>query len=95
MRFFGKVAPHLKQPNLHGYSMDPRGKHLSKCHDFLSVSEVKSDFDKMEAEFTLVAGKYVSCKIDQGTMCGPASSFKNKTIIYPCNKGSHQKKISA
>jgi hypothetical protein len=68
MRFLVEFAPHLEQPRLHGHSMDPHGKHLYKCHDFSSVSEVKCDYAKMTAEATLVAGKYVNCEIDEGTM---------------------------
>ena len=90
MQFLGIFAPHLKQPRLHGHSMDPHRKHLYKCHEFISVKEKKCDYDKMKAEATLVAGKYVNCEINEGTMCGPASSLKTKTVIYPCDSNRCQ-----
>ena len=85
MRFFGKCAPYLKRPCLYGSTFDPVINRRSKCHEFLSVSEVEIDIEKQTAEFTLVAGSFVNCDVEEGTMCGPASCIRNKTVIYPCN----------
>ena len=87
MRFFGKYAPYLKRPYLYGYTYDPAINRRSKCHELLTVSEVEIDIEKREAKITLVAGSFVNCEVEEGTMCGPASSISNKTVIYPCNYG--------
>ena len=81
MRFRGSFR--LKeQPILHGCTTDSKFKYDGSafklsCHEF-TVDKVKSE--KVEAaEVTFIAGKYVD-----GSLYGPASLLKDKTIIYTC-----------
>ena len=70
-----------QQPDLYGGTL----ARLPSCHEF-SVSDVKINYNKVdyfsnaECEVTLVAGKIGTI----GSLYGPASRIRDRTIIYPC-----------
>ena len=86
MFFSGKFRTCQNRPQIYGSSVDVKNKNSPMCHEFLSVSDVKIEENKTVAEFTLVAGPYVTCSISKGTMFGPASTLRDKTLIYPCDR---------
>ena len=72
----------MQQPDLYGGTL----ARLPSCHEF-SVSDVTIDYKKVdyysnaECEVTLVSGKFGT----SGSLYGPASLIKDRTIIYPCD----------
>ena len=86
MRFKGTFRL-MQQPRLYGVTRDSNYEtfYEPSCHEFC-VSDVHVDYSRVKyysveaAEVTLIAGEYA-----KGSLHGPASQIKDRTILYPCD----------